>query len=286
MKIVVRGLVALALSIIGNSAHGLTFTATGPGDDTNKILSALATFVVSDLKLVITLSNTASNDPDKSAEILTGVFFTLAGDPPLARTSAVLGSDTAIKNRPGISGPGMNVGSEWVYGNGLTGLPDGANEGLTIASLNKIHKRNHFSGPNLGPSGGVQFGVTTAFDDLGNDKGDLKHKQLIENTVVFTLSQLPTDFTLADISNVSFQYGTSLKDPGPNLAGTIRGEGNNPVIPEPGTTTLIATGLLWSFALVGRPRRTSTSVAPSMGRAKSAPLSGGNRTQMVRRESG
>src|SRR5580698_552182 len=113
MKIVVRGLVALALSIVVNTAHGLTFTATGPGDDTNTMLGASASFVISDLKLVITLSNTASNDPDQSAQILTGIFFTLAGDPALTRTSAVLGSDTSIEDRHGITGPGMNVGSAW-----------------------------------------------------------------------------------------------------------------------------------------------------------------------------
>jgi hypothetical protein len=286
MKTVVRGLVALTLVIVGNTARGLTFTGTGPSDETNRTLSASATFTVTNLQLVITLSNTATFDPDDSADILTGIFFTLAGDPPLARTSAVLGSDTAIKNRPGVSGPGMNVGDEWIYGNGLTGLPHGANEGLTIASLKKISRRNRFSGPKLAPSSGVQFGVTTAFDTLGNDKASLKHQQLIENTVIFTLSGLPTDFTVADISNVSFQYGTSLKDPGLNLAGTISGEGGGtPVIPEPGTATLIATGLLWAFALVRRPG-TSISFAPSRGRAKSVPLSSDNQQQAVRRESG
>jgi hypothetical protein len=285
MKIVVRGLVALALSIVGNTTHGLTFTATGPGDDTSKTLSASATFVLSDLKLVITLSNTASNDPDKSAEILTGIYFTLAGDPALTRTSAVLGSDTAIKGRPGVSGPGMNVGSDWSYGNDLTGLPHGADEGLSIASLNKFGKRNRFSGPKLAPASGVQFGVTTAFDSLGNDKGNLKHKQLIENTIVFTLNGLPTNFTLADISNVSFQYGTSFKDPGLNLVGTISGENNDSVIPEPGTAALITTGLLWASALVRWPR-VPISLAPLRGRPKSVPQSSDNQTQAVRQESG
>jgi hypothetical protein len=69
MKIVVRGLVALALLIVGNAAHGFIFTATSPGDDTEKTLSASATFTISDLKLVIISSNTASNDLVKSAEI-------------------------------------------------------------------------------------------------------------------------------------------------------------------------------------------------------------------------
>jgi hypothetical protein len=258
MKTVVRGLVALALFIVGNAAHGLTYTAT------NKTLSASATFAISDLKLVITLSNTATNDPDKSAEILTGIFFTLAGDPSLTPASAFLGTDTAIKVRPGVSGPGMNVGGEWAYRNDVTGLPHGANEGISSTTLNKFNQHFRFPGPNLqGPAApsGVQYGVTTDFDNLGNDKSSIKHQQLIENTVIFTLGGLPTNFTLADISDVSFQYGTSLRDAGLNLAGTTSGGNDGPVIPEPGTSVLIATGLLWTFALVRRPR-----VSPAFSR--------------------
>src|SRR5438477_6255575 len=106
MKTVARGLVALALILIGSTAQGVTYTAT------NRTLSASASFTVSNLKLVITLSNTATNDPDNSDQILTGIFFTLAGDPVLTPSSALLGSDTAIKGRPGASGPGMSVGGE------------------------------------------------------------------------------------------------------------------------------------------------------------------------------
>ena len=87
MKTVVRGLVALAvIFIVGNAAHGLTFTVSGHGDATNKTLSAPTTFAVTNLQLIITLSNTASFDPNDSADILTGIFFQMAGDPALTRT--------------------------------------------------------------------------------------------------------------------------------------------------------------------------------------------------------
>ena len=85
MKTVVRGLVALAvIFIVGRAAHGLTFTVSGHGDATK--LSAPATFAVTNLQLIITLSNTASFDPNDSADILTGIFFQMAGDPALTRT--------------------------------------------------------------------------------------------------------------------------------------------------------------------------------------------------------
>ncbi len=85
MKKVVWGLAFFAIFVVSNSAQGLTFTATGHGDDTNETLSASATFVVTNLQLVITLSNTSAFDPDDSADILTGIFFTLDGDPLLTR---------------------------------------------------------------------------------------------------------------------------------------------------------------------------------------------------------
>ena len=267
MKTVVRGLVALlVLFVVGNVAHGLTFTATGQGDNTNKILSASVTFAVSDLKLVITLANTATFDPDDSADILTGVFFTLVGDPLLTRTSALLGSDTAIEARSGVSGPGMNVGGQWAYRNDLTDLTNEPNEGLAIAGLKNFSKKPYrFSGPKLASPSGVQYGVTTDFDNLGNDKASLKHQQLIENTVVFTMGGLPTNFTFADISNVSFQYGT-----GPSaadLAGTVSGSGV-PVIPEPNTIALVAAGLLGGVHLRAatkgrRPRSRMPRGAPN-----------------------
>lgn len=242
MKTVVRGLVALVLLMVGNMAHALTFTTSGPGDNTNKTLNASVTFTVKNLQLVITLSNTATYDADDRADVLTGIFFKLGGDLSLTQDSAVLGSNTAIKDRPGISGPGMNVGEEWAYRNDLTGMTNGANEGIALTNLKNFGQRHRFSGPKLGSSGGVKYGVTTGFDGLGNDK-TLKHQPLIENTVVFTMGGLPTNFTLADISNVSFQYGTDLRNG--NLAGTISGgTSGSPVIPEPSTIVLVAVGLL------------------------------------------
>ena len=102
MKTVVRGFVALAvIFVVGNATHGLTFTANGHGDDANETLSASATFVITNLQLVIPLSNTGIFDPDDSADILTGIFFKLAGDPAFARTAALLGPDTPINGSSG-----------------------------------------------------------------------------------------------------------------------------------------------------------------------------------------
>jgi hypothetical protein len=260
MKTVVRGLVALVLLMGANMTHALTFTTAAPGDNTNKTLDASVTFTVKNLQLIITLSNTADYDADDRNDVLTGLFFKLAGDLSLTPMSAVLGSNTAIKDRPGASGPGMNVGEEWAYRDDLTGLTNGADEGLAIANLKGFGNKHRFSGPKLGSSGGVKYGITTDLDGLGNDK-NIKHQQLVENSVVFTMGGLPTNFTVADISEVSFQYGANLKEG--NLAGALSDTGGSPVIPEPNTIVLVAVGVLGCVRLGAMTRgRRSLSYTP------------------------
>ena len=76
-----------------------------------------------------------------------------------------------------------------------------------------------------------------------------------------TLNGPSAGFTLADIVNVSFRYGTGLKHAGSNLAGTIKGANGGAVTPEPGTGALIATGPLWTLALARRPGASFTFAA-------------------------
>jgi len=63
----------------------------------------------------------------------------------------------------------------------------------------------------------VQFGVTTIGDLFGNDTKGLKNQGLIQAEVIFTLADLPEGFEYTniakEISDVTFQYGSSLKQP-------------------------------------------------------------------------
>jgi hypothetical protein len=235
-----RFLVALALFVVGSQAHGVTFTATGIGSTPGEKLKASVVFAVSNLDLIVTLSNTGTFDPQNPADILAAIFFKINGDPKLTPISAQLIEDSSVIAHQLPLGFEGDVGGEWAYRNDLTRAPDGANEGISSAALKWFGGTKYlFPGKNLqgskGP-GGIQFGVTTLDDLPGNNRGGIKNQGLIQSSVQFVLFGLPDDFALSQITDVTLQYGTNVKQP------EITGE-ELALIPEPSTMMLAAAGL-------------------------------------------
>lgn len=184
--------------------------------------------------LSITLTNTSPGDVTAPSQLLTALFFNLPGNPVLTPQSALLSPGSVVLF--GSAGPGGVVGGEWAYATGLTGAPWGAWQGVSSAGLGLFGPHDLFPGINLaGPESpdGDQYGITSAGDDpsLGNWAVTGKDP-LIRNSVVLTLTGLPGGFELAGISNVSFQYGSSLTDP--NIPADA---------PEPGSLVLALLGL-------------------------------------------
>jgi hypothetical protein len=244
MRIVAGVVAAFVIVITGAVAHGQTVTATGPGNNPGETLSASATFTVSNLDLVVTLSNTGTFDPINANDILTGIFFTIDGDLKLTPESAELASDSSVIDHRLPLGFTGDVGSQWAYRNDLVGGTNGTNEGISSTSLKWFSAKDLFPGEKIkgfGSLGGISFGITTLADLGGHDRGDLKNQALTQNSVVFTFSGLPDDFSISDISNVSFQYGTSFK--APDLIGEAMA--NN--VAEPPTIALVILSLLGAF---------------------------------------
>jgi hypothetical protein len=203
-------------------------------------LSAEVTFAQSGTDLIVTLSNLSSFDVQLPSEVLTAVFFTLAGDPTLTPTSAILSFGSVVLF--GGTDPGGGVGGEWAYKNHLLGAPFGADEGISSAGFGLFGPGDRFPGSNLqGPANpdGLQYGITSPVDNpaTGN-RAVTGANALIKHSVVFTLSGLPTSYVLspASITAVSFQYGTALPPRDPNVPGVF--------IPEPNSFALTALGLL------------------------------------------
>ena len=235
-RIALLTLVCGLLLCWSNSANALLFT-TAPG-----AMAASADFTILPGNLLqVTLTNTGTGDPAAAGNILTAVFFNLAGDPSLSRDSAVLGAGSTVIHGPTPStDPGGVVGGEWAYNN--TQSVFGANEGISSAGFGVFGVGDRFPGTNLqGPNSvnGVQYGITTAFDTPGNDNTGISSVGLIQNQVVFTLDNFTG--TLADLSHVSFQYGTTLTET--NIPGNV---------PDSGPTAMLLGLSLSGLGLVRR----------------------------------
>jgi hypothetical protein len=207
-------------------------------------LAASATFSFVGSNLQVVLANTSTADVLVPSNVLTAVFFNVAGNPTLGSVSAVLsaGSTVFFDSAPA----GGVVGGEWAYGNSLAGAPGGANQGISSSGFGLFGAAT-FPGSGLDPPAavdGLNYGITSANDNPATGNAAVTGGfPLIKNSVTFTLSGLPTGFNLADISNVSFQYGTALTEP------------NVQSVPIPPTALLLGSGLLGIIALGGRRRK-------------------------------
>jgi hypothetical protein len=131
--------------------------------------------------------------------------------------SALINAGSAVQFG---SAPGGVVGGEWAYRAGLSGIiddPSGSGHGISSSGLGLFGSAN-FPGSNLqGPTGvgGLQHGITSAGDNPATGNSPVTGPNaFVKNSVVFTLSGLPGGFDPSlSISDIAFQYGTSLSEP-------------------------------------------------------------------------
>lgn len=219
---------------VGASSRSDAVIFVGAGGD----LAARAEFTVSGNTLTVVLTNTSTADVSVPADLLTAVFFDIAGYPPatFSPVSALLSGGSAVYFGPDGSG---NVGGEWAFGSGFSGAPDDATLGISSAGFGLFGSAN-FNGPNLaGPNAvnGPNYGLLSAGDNTTTGNAMVTGAvPLIKNQVTFTLTG-SVPFSENDISNVSFQYGTSLSEP------NIPSDGNPPHVPEPSTMLLLGLAL-------------------------------------------
>ena len=233
-----RGCTMFAILLGGFSIQCSADSITVVGS--SRTLSAAATFEqINTTDLRVTLANTSNGDVLIPSDVLTAVFFTLAGRPKLTPVSAVISADSTVLF--GGTDPGGVVGGEWAYRNNLKHTPLGARDGISSSGLNLFGPFDVFPGSNLDAEaspGGLDYGLTSAGDDptTGN-KPVTGSFPLIKNGVVFILTGLPANYVLdaSSISRLSFQYGTAMQSQ-PNLAGQV--------IPDAPTWALVIGGLL------------------------------------------
>ncbi len=222
----------IALSTASALADTVTFSASGSGDGSNA-LAADATFEISGNLLLVTLTNTSTDSTEIPAEVLTGVFFDIEGNPLLTPVSGVLAGGSAIVNAA-TPADGI-VGGEWAYRADVDSSFNRASYGISSTGLGVFGPGDLFPESKLSknPPDGMSYGIISA-GGIGDDANSaILTNAFISNSVLFTfLIEDPDSFSLDDISNVGFQYGTSLCEPYITT-----------VVPEPASMALLGLGL-------------------------------------------
>ena len=191
-------------------------------------LSANVSFSSSGNFLVVTLTNASNMDIMSPSQVLTGIWFSTPGalTPLLALVN--VGSD--INNDWDIP----FVGGEWAYRGNLS-MGFGSNSGISATGLGIFGANHRFVGPDLDPPSspaGINYGLASAGDNPHTGNGGVASTPLIQNSVVFVLGGWNSNWSVSQISNVFFQYGSSLNET--RLA----------AVPEPGVLALLGLGLV------------------------------------------
>lgn len=260
-KILVAGLIALGSAVSFNaSALPITYfgSGTGPGE---VAVSASAVFDIVGNYLTITLANTSPENSGKDVDgsTLTGVFWNFSGNPTLVPISAtvaagsIIGTCSLTTNCASV----VDVGGEFGYQ--ATALPGGADRGISSSGYLTTGLTKNIGNFNTGAAGinldgneslnGINFGIISTAEGY-NPNGGMVEVPVVKGAVTFVLTGV-SGLTNDSISNVSFQYGTSLDAlniPGNTEKGTD-GEGSK--VPEPATVALFGLGLL-GFAAARR----------------------------------
>jgi hypothetical protein len=250
-KLIINGLMALvSTAALNAAADSVLFPGSGTGPGGIGVSASALVDISGDI-LTITLRNTsaANSGSDVPGSTLTGFFWSFSDGVNRALTpiSATLASGSSILGTCNlVSCVGVtNLGGEFGYGYQASGLPRGADRGisssgyLTTGLSGDIGNFNNgLAGTNLdNPASldGINFGLVSAAAGY-NPNGGLNAVPVIQDAVVFVLSGVNGLHAL-DIVNGNFQYGTSLSE-----LNVPDAPANN--VPEPSSLALLGLGLL------------------------------------------
>ena len=219
---------AAAISVATPAAAAVTFNATNGSN-----LSASATFDIIGGNLIVTLTNTSGVDVNAPAQILHALFWDMTGNPSLTYTSANICATCSFT----AAGPtGTDVGAEWGYITSPSGVTQNyglSSAGYGIGSYTFVPGATDQPHQGTPPAGGDYGLVSAGYTTAGDNGGVTNNQPYIKNSVVFNLGTF--NGSLSSISNLRFQYGTSLTDT------------SLTAVPEPGTWAMMLLG----FAGIG-----------------------------------
>lgn len=210
------------------------------------LLAASADFSVSGNNLVVQLTNTSTADVTANSQILQAIFFKVTPTVTLTPVSAQIGTGSTLIYASSQPSGGL-LNDFWAYKQSGISI-GGGDRGISSVGFGLFGPPDTFNpGVNSQP-GGQDYGILSAGDNIATTQGALGKNPLVKNSMVFTLSGLPTNFDLGTISNVSFQYGTAINNVNDPLVPAVR----TTPIPEASTAALLAPA---AMLLGGRRRR-------------------------------
>ncbi len=240
------GIAGILLTLTSLVASAQSYTYSGAGSTQGENLAASATFTnLGGGQLGVSLANTYAGDTPDQSSVLTGVFFNYTHPASLSPVSATATAGAVMwSGATSSTPPGPSVlGTEWAYGTGSA--PHSANAGIVSSGYYTPGSGNFASPGDM--LDGSAYGILSA-GYAGSDLDGLGTRIYIQPSIYFVLSGF--DGNLADISDVSFQYGTSSSEP--NILETSLLIINPTSVPEPGTMALVSLGGLTALFLRGR----------------------------------
>jgi hypothetical protein len=201
------------------------------GTNSSQNLSASVGFsLLGGGELQISLTNTYGGDTADQGHVLTGIFF--SGADNLTRVSATATGTSVewIGTNSYVPPPSSAVlGQEWAYAT-EPHAPGNATSGIVSSGYyNNVGMGNFATNGDM--LDGSSYGLLSK-GYAGSDMDGLDDRQYIQDSIVFVLGGFTG--SLSNITNVSFQYGTSLSEPA-----LIDVQ----VVPEPGSVALLGLGL-------------------------------------------
>jgi hypothetical protein len=193
-------------------------------------LAASAEFTLDGDDLKIHLVNTSLTPVGDNPNVLTGIYFDLAGNPALTAGSVALDATSFYTNTSNNS-VALPLGDHWAYGSGTGGdKPAGYGfYGVGACGFGIFGPHQTFTGNGGSPSG-VNYGLISEMSASASNGFKNQGPQIgsgIDIILNGALSELP------DITNVRFQYGSSTTTETSFIA--VR-------VPEPHTAVLLLSG--------------------------------------------